>query len=518
MKIKQTQNYLQMKNNAIILILGFVIASFYSCKTNNVAEIGYNEVINDYHNAYFDTEKNATKNENFGIYVDFSSGMKIAFNDTKTLGFYELFINSLKLSKVDFHEVANNEVTKFANYDKGNLYKIVKDKSRYNKINAPLDVAINKIVAEGRESVFITDGELWQNAERDDPWAREAFEKWLKAGGTITFFVTDHADAKKQKHLFYMFFIPEYKANDGENIVTQFKYYLENSSEAKSYSYKNFTFNNNGFKIVQEYPNETSGGANTNLEIDPTTFINCAKKGNFEYHEYLLNWQNIVTYIREATDDDGNSLKGGEPIISKLFIETDNFEFYSIEELDIKVYDIKKDIDKLILCRDCRQNQPIYETDENGQRLLDADNQPIISQPGSIDCYDETGKLIIDTVFVAKDKLPETAELFVFDNEAFKNNIVEQNRGEVIVKVHKNFDGQQISSEDENLHRVDIILKKVQINTSDPNLENFIWDGKQVAKNRSIYNSILGALNAANPQGKIIYSYYIKTSPNDYRP
>lgn len=500
------------------LILPALFLLLFACNGDNQSYVLVEDVITDYHYASFGKCKNEKQSDNFSIYLDYSSGMKVAFDNKRTVAFYELFINSLKISKVDFYEVANNKVFRIKNLDKGDLYKKIKDTKKFNKINAPLDKAVSQIVKNGSEAVFLTDGELWQDEERDDPWAREAFEKWLKAGNTLTFFVTDHVDAKKQKHLFYMFFIPKNKTKNENNICNQFKYYLDNSNEAKSLRYKSFTFSNIAYNLIQEYATETSGGANFNSEVDEANYINKGKESGFEFHEYYLNWDGMIEYIRSATDDDGNPIKGGEPLISKLFIETKDLEFYTIKELELKIYDIKKDVDKLIACEECKQNKPVFEKDENGEKLLDSDNRPIVAQPGDENCYNEYGELIADTSFAANKNLPEVRELFVFDNDAFMNNIKEQGRGEVIIKIHPNFNGTQISEEDENLHQIDVILKNVDENTNNPNLSKFIWDGKQVDKNRSIYNSILGAIKAANPQGKIIYTYYVKTLPNDYYP
>ncbi len=509
-----------MRKSSVILFISFALFAFVfaSCTKNTATYVSEHEVIREYHDAYFEKEKPQSVSRNFSIYLDYSSGMKVAFKDKMTDEFYALFINSLKISTVDFYELANNKVFQIKNLDKSELYKKIKDSKKFNKINAPLDLAINQIVERNTESVFITDGELWQNEERDDPWAREAFEKWLVKGNTITFYVTDHMDAGKQKHLFYMFFTPKKIAGNKESISYQFQYYLKNSAEAQSFKYTSFVFSNSAYELIQEYASSTSGGVNINAELDEENYINEGKNSGFEFHEYYLNWDGIVNFIRNATDDNGNEIQGGEPLISKLFVETKALEFYTIKELGIRVYDVKNDVAKLIHCRECKENKPVFALDENGQKMLDEDNHPIVAEPGQDDCYDEYGELTADTSFVRSGNLPQIKELYAIDHEAFLNNIKEQGRGEVILKIHKNFKGAQLSAEEENLHRIDIYLKEVEENTSNPNLTKFIWDGKQVRKNRSIYNSILGALNAANPKGKVIYTYYVKTQANDYQP
>lgn len=503
------------KINIIIFIIGIFII-FNGCKSGHCPSDLYyepNEIISDYHQLYIKNHADSVKNENFAVYLDYSSGLKVAFADAKTLQFYELFINSLKISTVDFYEVDKLDVTEIKNLDKTELYKKVKESERFSGINAPLDKAVSQIVEFDKEAVFITDGELWDNGERDDPWAREQFEQWLVAGNAIDFFVTDHSDAGKTKHLFYMFFIPKSKINDKNNISQQFLFYLTNSVEAKELVYIQFSFSTNTYKLVQEYATEVSGGINENAAHDETTYINKGQTLGFEYLDIMMKWKDMMEYIQYSYDDMGNQIKGGDPVLNKLYIETSGLEFYTIEELGIKVYDIRNDFEKFKVIKEGLANPPTFVLDEAGNVLLDEQNKKIVDCPGQYEAYDEFGNLILDTNFVASTSLPEINEVFNFDNETFMNNFSEEGRGEVVIKFHENFDGSQISSETENLFRVDVYLKTVTPNTTNPNLEKFIWEGKQVDKNRSIYNSILGALNAANPQGEVIYTFYIRTLP-----
>ena len=64
-----------------------------------------------------------------------------------------------------------------------------------------------------------------------------------------------------------------------------------------------------------------------------------------------------------------------------------------------------------------------------------------------------------------------------------------------------------------NILRIDVCLDGVTANTQNINIQNFVWQGKQVKENRSMYNSILGALNSANPEGKVVYTFYLNTLP-----
>jgi len=501
-----------MKNSVFVFLTMLLISSCSSKNENLVTE---NEVIAQYHQTYFNHAPRPAAND-VAIYIDFSTGMKTAFSNKANAEFYDLFINSLKISSVSFFEVADYSVNEMKNFNTSELYKLVKDASKFSKINAPLNKALSDIVAANRQAVFITDGELWEDQERDDPWAREEFAKWLKAGNSIVFYVTDFEELGKQKHVFFMFFIPKESVSDKENMASVFEFYIKNSQQAKQIPYTRFAFATNSYKPVREYPTETSGGANPSLEIDQATFVD-GSKDNFEFHEYYLGWKDMVEYIRSATDDNGNPLQGGEPLIQKQFLEIGDLEFYTIEELDIKVYDVKDDVDRLLLCRECMENKPVFELNEKGEKVLDADNNPILVEQGNSQCYNEIGELVMDTVYKPLPQLKEVQEVFSFDTNAFMNNYREQGRGEYIIKLHPNFNGSQVNVNDYNLHRIDVYLKKVSEKTDNPNLTKFIWNGIQVPQNRSMYNSILGALHDANPTGNVIYSYYVKTLPNDFK-
>ena len=192
----------------------FLITVFLhlGCNRNKCPEIYFepHQIIQNYHQLYQPLNKKVEIDPHLAIYLDYSSGMMVAFSNNQSALFYEMFINSLKISSADFYEVDKFDVVKIDNLSKSDLYLKIKDKKRFSGVNAPLNKAVADIVAKNSEAVFITDGELWENMERDDPWAREEFGKWLKAGNAIDFFVTDHTDAGKQKHVFYMFFIDLY--------------------------------------------------------------------------------------------------------------------------------------------------------------------------------------------------------------------------------------------------------------------------------------------------------------------
>ena len=314
-----------------------------------------NETIK-YHQVYF-SEKQVNTNKELSIYLDYSSGLRTAFQTPNNSDFYYLFINSLRISEPDFYSVDSDTIKKMAKLNKNELYKKIKDIKHYNKINAPLDLAIREIVNKGSESVFITDGELWKNEERDDPWAREEFGKWLKNGNLIEFYTTDFIEKGKQKHVFYIFFIPQNQIENKNNVANQFRFYLENSIEARNLNFSHFSFSNTGYKVIQDYPPHLKHGFNVDAEVDMENFVNMHNK-NFEYAELYLPWPDMLEYIAHAYNENtGKPLKNGKALISNLYLDVKALEFYDIKELGIKVYDIKSDFLNYLNCNRCKMGK-----------------------------------------------------------------------------------------------------------------------------------------------------------------
>lgn len=463
------------------------------------------ELVPLYHRAYNPGEAEAQA-QKFAIYLDYSGSVKTAFKDANTQQFYQLFINSLKISTVDFYEVNNFSVDRIENLQTSELYKKIKDAGKFKGDNAPLNKAVSQIVENNSEAVFITDGELWEKGERDDPWAREEFEKWLKAGNKLEFFVTDHIDAGKQKHLFYICFVPKDKKSA---VASDFKFYLDNSVEAKQLTHTYFSFSNNETKILKSEYQIKTGGLNENTFMDEAAYIN---KPGYEYISLVTGWKDLFKYIANAYDNNGNALKGGAPLLSRLVVDCSGMEFYNVGGVEIKVSNITDDMSSFKRKLEIKENTPKFWTDENGEVVLDENRQKVVICHGDWEGYNDQGELVADTAFKPQLSLPSVTGLFLLDEDMLKKNFASTKKGEVNIKIGSDFVG-SMSSTDNNLMKIDVCLKDVKVNTQNINFQNFIWQGKQVKENRSMYNSILGALNAANPEGKVVYTYYINTLP-----
>ncbi len=251
-----------------------------------------------------------------------------------------------------------------------------------------------------------------------------------------------------------------------------------------------------------------TGGLNENTFMDETVYIN---QPDFEYLALTSSWKDLFKYISNAYDNNGNPIKGGAPLLSRLDVDVSGLEFYDVNALKLKVYNVTDDFNKLKRIMEVKENTPKFWTDEKGEIVLDENRQKTVICPGDWEGYNEKGELIMDTTFKTSSSLPTVEGLLNIDTESLANFATEK-KGEVKIKLSSDFVGSMSQSEN-NILRVDICLGDVKVNTTNINFQNFIWQGKQVKENRSMYNSILGALNAANPEGKVVYTYYINTLP-----
>ena len=91
-------------------------------------------------------------------------------------------------------------------------------------------------------------------------------------------------------------------------------------------------------------------------------------------------------------------------------------------------------------------------------------------------------------------------------------------KGEVEIQLASNFEeSTSLSAEHENMMKLELIVDDVVPVTSNPNLQNFIWEGQKLPTNKAMYESVIMALRDAIPQGKVLYTWYIKAPFNDFK-
>jgi hypothetical protein len=476
--------------------------------------------IREYHQLLSGTSHAGEETRNVDFYLDFTVGLNVAFRDANSRNFFDAVINSMKISSIDFYKLANDSIALFENTSKESLFTLLKDPNNYLKADAPIDKALDMIVRNNTFSILVTDGELWKKNEEENassnPWARKTFADWLDKGNRIDFYITDHLDAGKTKHLYYMIFIP--KVSSSEKLPSDdISYFLKTDINAKTLVFDNFSFRNDFYKLKQDYASIQSSGAAEELATDKQSYINDFNNA-YEYMDWALDWKSIIKYIRNAKDEStGNLVPGGKDLIGKIYLDAKNSELYHLESIGLKVYDLFDDYSQFEFCKQCQAKPPVFKLDTKGNKELDLNNNsmPIILERGLESCYDENGNLLSERKYNGP-KLKTIEELFVLDQKLFNYSFGKDTVGEIDIKIHPNFNGTQLSADRENFVRIDVIMTKCTPNTDNPKLKKFMWEGKRIPFNKGLYESIILAMKDANPEGKVIYSYYIKTLPNNY--
>lgn len=487
------------------------------------------KLLEAYHKGETAIEKNVSVDDTLQVYQDFSDGFQEAWKDVNSMEFYRLFVSSLKISSAKFFVVGEKSLDLIAGISEKDLFARVTNRRNYNRNYAALDAALDTIVSKKKRAVFVTDGELYSKAggESELPWARDGFAKWLKEGNKLSFYVTDFIEKKKKKHVFYMIFTPANEIGTKADVTESLEYALRNmqipGSELK---YVSFHFQNNAFSLEKGFTGKLPGSFNGDLEINDSTYALNAKS-NWEYAELGLGWADIYKYLVEGAVNEktGKPIKGGYPLIGRressnqratLLLNATALEFYRVNSVKLNVSNIYDDFYSYAVDGLCRQNPRVMKKRDNGEVVIDPETEaPIVIKDGEPGCYDSLGNMLAQYKYSPK-PAKKLTDVLVLNEDHFKETMDHNAKGEIEIQLALNFDGQSLSVEHDNLLKLELVVNDVQPVTSNPNLQNFIWEGQKLPTNKAMYESVIMALRDAIPQGKILYTWYIKTMANDF--
>ena len=107
-------------------------------------------------------------------------------------------------------------------------------------------------------------------------------------------------------------------------------------------------------------------------------------------------------------------------------------------------------------------------------------------------------------------------DVLALNADRFNETMARNAMGMVEIQLAPNFDGTSLSAEHDNFLKLELVVNDVQPVTTNPNLQNFIWEGQKLPTNKAMYESVIMALRDAIPEGKVLYTWYIKTPANDF--
>ena len=203
-------------------------------------------------------------------------------------------------------------------------------------------------------------------------------------------------------------------------------------------------------------------------KVNPTLSAIESPVKNSVFVDVQLSWDDIQQYMMTGDLDQDYILRG-------MFLNVKNEDCYRIKEIEPVVY----------------QLYPQYAEY--------ADSAMINAKRPKFD----------------KEDFEVADNIFEIDNKAFKKN------GELALKLSKNFDFSELSSEHNNLFKVDFAIEDAEDNFSDNEeiFSGFIWNSiskaQNHAKNTSLYQSVTQVLREPkmNPKKdhKVVYTIYINT-------
>lgn len=315
------------KITLLVVVLGVIIAgvSLVSCKPDNVP---YDtKHLGEFHILTEGVENADLPNDRLALFVDYSNCIANGMSSP----FYQKMVSPLTAATKEYWSIKGSDIKK----EEGSVYDLLNNVKEVNY--AALDNAINHMAERDGESVMLTDGELFtQTATKNNPnnpYMHSAFKKWLLKGHDIHIIAEPYQELYKgqkfNKKRFYIIF-------------------TDDRVEGNIYSRISEVVNLEDFPQIDEfhlsanYPWAVTQNGVTSI---PNEVLAAELKGYgpMEIQDWQVDWKNILNFIMNGVDEQGNPLQNGEKLISGLKINKNAFGCYRIKDIDVKVYNINND-------------------------------------------------------------------------------------------------------------------------------------------------------------------------------
>ncbi|WP_412466663.1 hypothetical protein [Pedobacter sp. KLB.chiD] len=459
--------------------------------------------IEAYHST--NTPGRETKKGTPALYIDFSSGINKAFSDPTIKSMMSACFNTVLAQQFEVYKLGSNKISLLNVANTTELGQQVNDPKQYADIWAPLQSAVEKIVAGNGDALLITDFEEWQkNVEvTNTAFLKIPFSKWLEKGNAIHFFIADYKEGTVNKHLYFTIF--SYGHPDAGSLISKLESKLSPSTTR-------FDLSNTAYQLSTGYPSEKSGGifydktaksdkAENVLDLKEG-YINGLKNGhNFEFYPLGLDWKSIDqlhnTYAAQNQFND---------FFRKLFIDLSNEDSYTFGNFKVRVSDVTADFENFAKAEEAKKHQPKLSKGNNGEAKFSDQEKDAIA----LACYNADGKLKEKWIYKAQSSNPLN-EVFTLNQTLFTNTRTSNPKH---VEFSVSFDPKFSVA---NIHNPDGLIKvDILSNTATPNLPGakmikFEWVNAKNTPNTALSESIKNTLQELKPIDKVVYSYYIKT-------
>ena len=454
----------------------FVTFCFSSCSLWH-HDIPIPEILEAYQ-AYHQPAVNVE--EGYGAYFDLSDGLLSAYKVESTSNCLKSVVNKVtgNSSCKEVLTLKNSQIEK-NNLRQTELYNYIMDAKSYQMI-APIEETLKQITAGDKAAILVTDYEEYNNGKiQQQNYAKKYFIDWMNKGNGIVFFVFDYIEKSTPKHLYFTVF-----DTADHTLLNE----TEDALKGNGADYRVFRLNNSQVLLSNNYPAVTRGGIYRDskgedvicglVETGVDDCYTIYKDYASELYVFEESWKNMVQNVRDIQDPE--NVDSSEPkfqhLISGVTANFERMSGYIVKRLDIKITDIQPDYDKFYGYYAFKKDGDNAGEDGKVDKEFDYPNMQI------------TNRRIED--------------MFVFGG----NVDIQGRKADVALDFRPLFSGEVANMPATDLIRVDVVIAECEPDYDAlPSL--FEWSG-----NTSLIQAVKNTLQDQNPTGKVIYTYFLKST------
>ena len=502
-----------IKNKKVLL--GFAIVTITGCLSGCCKSVDLGPNPQNIQTYYEKDSQRMAADGKWSAYFDFS-GVYLAYNDPQTAQTFNGITQKVtgSLDHYDLYSLANEQIKKLNSQDlqsAASIFEQLHDPAKQGQLYAPIEKTLKKIVDENRSALLVTDYEEYTPGHQiyQQAYATPYFEEWLKRGKDITFFVTDYKEGALDKHLYYTVF-------DDEN-HRLLKEIEDGLSQCNVNNYKRFTLSMHNYRVAPKaggtsgaYAGPTVGGTyhdesgedvvTASVESGDDNSFQMLSGARAELYTFDASWKEIVENAREQQDGEVSLEYRFRHLFQNVFADFSNTDSYKIKSLAASMSDIGKDFDLYMNWITAMRYKP--------QITMVVNERQVEIPSESADYYDENGNLSPKYDYPKiGGRIASIEGVIGFDQTLFANTYHATNgrNVELAVNLNPSFSGTIAGGESSDLYRIDVVVASAEPNLGSQIDELFAWSG-----NNSLSSAVRNVLQHCNPQGSVVYSYFIR--------
>jgi hypothetical protein len=453
------------------------------------------------------------------VYIDYSDGIMHAWSNPDNGKLLKEIVEQCSGNSswnAKYFPLFDNKIQDGQSFTTGAEQGIMNPASYTGKM-APIDLALKKIVSGNDQAVLITDMELYESNNTSSatiktlPWSTEDFKAWLAKGNSVE---VVYAPARYQdmavappasKYLYFIFFVPKG--------ITPEKSLYANFKSADTQFAKQFSMNaqptvasNNYGGVDKTGLNEAYDSKDGNLKISNAWLKN---KANYEFIDHQgFNWNYVNELIQSGSGPKSDFLR-------KLYFDFSNNSTFSIDDVDVEVYEVSEDLVRFAKCDFVKALKPKIIKDANQNDVWDDSVSSLEREVFETNA----DKLKSEFIYNAP-KFTAIPEVFEVNKTLFQNGLSQDpSKVELALNFHPNFNYEKFSASANGLLRIDIVVKNASFNASNPQLPDLKWAG---VGGDNFHDALVNLGNT--PSGKtcqpigdnhrVLYTYFVRMQPN----